>query len=623
MKKKLFYLLLLSISVTTNAQTIFFDDFSNGLANFTAYDQDGLKPYSSSLFGGTAPYKAWIVYDETTTNKIALSTSYYSPAGASNDWLVTTSPISIASASTYLTWKAKAFDGTYADGYKVYISTTGNKVSDFTSNPVLTIAAENIAWTTRAVNLGNYIGQNIYVAFVNTSYDDSYLGIDDIFVGGTNFSVSDNTAQYIYKQKTAIKGDFKNSGSPVTSFTAKYTANGNTYTKEITGINLQSGENYSFTFSDSLNVPEIGVPVSYSIEVTTNSIVKTITGSVTRPAFKPLKKVAAEEATGTWCGWCPRGAVFLKQISEKYPETFIPIAVHNGDPMTYSVYDTGMRTFISGYPSGLIDRKYVIDPSDFENYYLSALEEFSPASITLSGAFVDASKKSIKVSTKTVFNTNYENAGFKIAFVLTENNVKGTASGYNQANYYAGGNYGEMGGFEKLANPVTAANMVYQDVARKIYDSFTGITGSVPATITLADTLRYEYTLDIPTSVNNLNEVSVIALLIDNNTGQIKNADKINVANLPVIAGIETSFVSDGISTIVKHNATELQINVKTNSTGRISTELYSLDGKQLYKSLVNNENSYNFVINSSGLKGIYIIKINTADGTVSNKIIL
>jgi hypothetical protein len=37
-------------------------------------------------------------------------------------------------------------------------------------------------------------------------------------------------------------------------------------------------------------------------------------------AVKPAdhRKVLLEEGTGTWCGWCPRGAVFLKAISPAY-----------------------------------------------------------------------------------------------------------------------------------------------------------------------------------------------------------------------------------------------------------------------------------------------------------------
>lgn len=78
------------------------------------------------------------------------------------------------------------------------------------------------------------------------------------------------------------------------------------------------------------------------------------------------KLVIGEEATGTWCQWCPRGAVALRNMDAKYNGFFQGIAVHNGDPMTVPSYDSGIGTKISGYPSGLTDRLPKIDPSAFE-----------------------------------------------------------------------------------------------------------------------------------------------------------------------------------------------------------------------------------------------------------------
>ena len=50
---------------------------------------------------------------------------------------------------------------------------------------------------------------------------------------------------------------------------------------------------------------------------------------------------------------------------------------------------------------------------------------------------------------------------------LTEDGVRRVmTSGYNQVNAYAGNALGPMGGFESLPNPVPAAQMVYDHVAR-------------------------------------------------------------------------------------------------------------------------------------------------------------
>lgn len=67
----------------------------------------------------------------------------------------------------------------------------------------------------------------------------------------------------------------------------------------------------------------------------------------------------AEEATGTWCTWCPRGAVFMAKMKEDYPDDFIGIAVHNQDPMTLTSYNTGLTNLpgFSGFPSVVVRRQ--------------------------------------------------------------------------------------------------------------------------------------------------------------------------------------------------------------------------------------------------------------------------
>lgn len=63
----------------------------------------------------------------------------------------------------------------------------------------------------------------------------------------------------------------------------------------------------------------------------------------------PYKHLVTEEATGTWCQWCPRGAVFLDSMNKTYPDHFVGIAVHNADPMVIPAYDAWLGTF-PGFP---------------------------------------------------------------------------------------------------------------------------------------------------------------------------------------------------------------------------------------------------------------------------------
>jgi hypothetical protein len=110
-----------------------------------------------------------------------MSTSYYTPAGTSNDWLISPQ-FTVSGASPTLYWDAKSQDVTYLDGYKVMLAPNGgNNISDFTVQ-LYTNPGENSSWASRAVALTPYIGQTVRIAFVNNSTDDFLLLVDNIKV---------------------------------------------------------------------------------------------------------------------------------------------------------------------------------------------------------------------------------------------------------------------------------------------------------------------------------------------------------------------------------------------------------------------------------------------------------
>ena len=171
---------------------IFQEDFDGngpGIAAWTTIDADGLTPASGVDF----ITNGWNRIDRDGTdggfggpagNYAAMSTSWYTPAGTSNDWLISPQ-IAISGASPTLYWDVKAQDPDYPDGYKIMLSPTGgNTVADFTVE-LYNTAGENSWWTSRALSLTPYIGQNVRIAFVNNSNDKFMLIVDNIKVDYT------------------------------------------------------------------------------------------------------------------------------------------------------------------------------------------------------------------------------------------------------------------------------------------------------------------------------------------------------------------------------------------------------------------------------------------------------
>lgn len=223
-----------------------------------------------------------------------------------------------------------------------------------------------------------------------------------------------------------------------------------------------------------------------------------------------------EEATGAWCGWCVRGIVGLRSMREKYPERFIGIGVHNGDDYVVSAYNSWMSGQIKGYPSALINRDgEVYDPNFNEmETALKALSLVSEGSIS-----VNATLKNGKITfnSTTSFCKNISDKAYKVAYVVVEDKLPIT-----QTNYYSGGAYGEMGGFETMGK---SANVNIDDVARGVYPSAAGTKIDIPAEIVKYAEYTHSLEATMPTYANLAN-VFVVAILLDGTTGQVVNAAK-------------------------------------------------------------------------------------------------
>ncbi|WP_291116345.1 T9SS-dependent choice-of-anchor J family protein [Flavobacterium sp. UBA6135] len=181
--KKLLLFSLICIPMLSSSQVFQsgFETVNGPLSQWTLYNQDNLVPNASVNFVNAA----WVQTPEEFDNNIAMSNSYYTPAGIANDWMVSPQ-ISIPAGTSTLYWHARAYDATYPDAYRVYVSTSGNTPANFTT-PLLTIGngtttGENTTWTNRSLDLSSFAGQNVYIAFQNFSNDMFLLGIDNVYV---------------------------------------------------------------------------------------------------------------------------------------------------------------------------------------------------------------------------------------------------------------------------------------------------------------------------------------------------------------------------------------------------------------------------------------------------------
>jgi hypothetical protein len=186
MKKTLLLISSFLSILSANSQNVFsenWDGIGPGISGWTLHNVDARTPNTAVSFVNAA----WVRDDEEFDNNVAMSTSWYTPAGASNDWLVSPS-ISIPAGTTILYWDARAYDATFRDSYRVYVSTAGSAVANLTNlmftqgNGTTGSTGENVTWTRRSVDLSAYAGQTINIGFQNFSNDMFLLSVDNINV---------------------------------------------------------------------------------------------------------------------------------------------------------------------------------------------------------------------------------------------------------------------------------------------------------------------------------------------------------------------------------------------------------------------------------------------------------
>lgn len=223
------------------------------------------------------------------------------------------------------------------------------------------------------------------------------------------------------------------------------------------------------------------------------------------------RTMVVEEGTGAWCGWCVYGIVGLREMKQQYPDTFIGIAVHNGDSYVVSAYDSWMGQHISGYPSCLVNRKKGEEtpmPIELQRLY-SLMDPIAEAGVKVR-ALYDGSK--VRMESETRFFAPHSSADYRIVFVIIENKLP-----IMQTNYYSGNARGPMGGFETMESP---CSINVDDIARGIYPSVTGTKGAIPTTVSKGQTYGYAITTELP-KYRDAQNLEIVALLIDGKTGEV------------------------------------------------------------------------------------------------------
>lgn len=590
--KKTIALLLVSLFGATSlyaAETFFKTDFSNGLEDFVTYNVDGASPNSNAKSYGFDENSSWIhlTYEK---EDVAASNSTHQQGKRADDWLVTPAIEIVEGAVLSFDTKTVCYDGSVvriAD-VGVKISTTGNAVADFTTDLATDVQADG-DWKPVVCDLAEYVGKTVYIAIVNNNRTKDLLLVDNFMVGVEVPAMVE--LQYTKLQTNLSQGQAITAtveagvSTTITSLEATLTCGEFTSTVSLADLNVAPYGTQSITFPDALPAPTAGEPQQFEVVVVVNGSEEIVAeGEIVSQAYQPAKRVVVEEHTGTWCQACPAGHVYMEMMAEKYPDTFIGVAVHQNDPMQYYDYLTltyydpnGMGT---SFPNTRANRlaSAMAHPVDIEEMYKSVIGRHAVADIALKAEWLDYTTRTLKLTATTTFALSATDFDVRLEYLVLENDVNVPDNArYNQLNAYSGGTAGEMGGYENLANPVPASQMYYQDVVRHaVADKIgLGIKGSIPAIIEKGVAYEHSVEVTLPESVLLPLNCELVVMLIDYKTGEIYNAATC-IPNAPeavnkIANDTHTVYAIDG------------GVRVETNVQGMIEVKLFTTDGRLVY----------------------------------------
>lgn len=438
-----------------------------------------------------------------------------------------------------------------------------------------------------------------------------------------------NTAEYVTTGTSVpIDLEIRNLGAAaITAYTIKYQDGANpVVSQNVTGVNIPTFGSNTTTFTTPFAISAVG---AYNLKVwaeltgdanNANDSSSTLQSGV---GFIPTKVVTLEEPTGTWCGWCTRGIVYMDSIHKAEPVDAAVIAVHNGDPMVVAAYDSYIGNYIGGYPSLVVDRKFSGDPSDAFTAFADHIGNFGFADVTQSHTNT-GSAYTINVDVKPATDLTGD---YRLALIVTENDVNGTGTDWDQVNYYSfqSQNRPLSGGgvdYQAAPNPIPAAEMFYDHVARAVVGTPQGDANSLPSTMMYNQTYSHSFNYTIPAN-SNAGKMQLVVLLLDGTSGEILNAsvdgfypvgtaDLVKNDNINIVAYPNPVNNKMAIDMEVKkdlHNANYIVTDIFGKTISKISIGDVTKGFRHTYKVDVSDLSTGTYMLTVSGDEGSYTSK--------------
>lgn len=355
----------------------------------------------------------------------------------------------------------------------------------------------------------------------------------DVFYDGRNLTSLRDRGSMGNEKQYLIEGVIQNcSKEDLKSVTINWDVDGKWSGSKTIEMNLRPAHTTSFNFGLDADITGRDHQLNYyvsDVNGTQDAVASNSSGTISfkSPASTQFpRKIVMEEGTGTWCGWCVRGIETIERLSKHYPDNFIAIGLHTDDEMQNPENYKEIVNQFTSFPGCIINRISSMDP-DYPNIIplIDAMKDFADAKISASATYSTRDSAAVTISTETIFGYSDAGTDYRIAYVVVEDRV----GPYVQNNYYSGMSLDADDYMYEWSQKSGKVKIEFNDVARGIYGGVNGVQGSVPSSVTEGETYHSAFSFNLPKNIQNKENIRIIALLIDNKSGEIVNADQSSV----------------------------------------------------------------------------------------------
>lgn len=420
-------------------------------------------------------------------------------------------------------WEARAVYAPFAESYRIEAREEGTDtwsvIGEYTAGA---------KWKTHVLPLDSYAGRNVAVRVVCTSRGGYMLALSEIAVGAPDEIrlVAENGTRRYFGAEAAERGaadveiSVFNAGATLAAGSIVCLSDG----EETSSIDITepwlTGEERSFTLEAAA---QMNVKTAYSVvyRPAVGDDVALAKGNLFTSHFE--RNIFVDKATGMWCTNCTAGMMEMENLEREFGRNLIGVETHTAatsvDILENPTYYSNIQNY--SVPMFMLDRirpSRSDNTSSFGKYYDREVNfRIGIESISVDG------NDSLTVTADVESAADIDNSAdrYRIGYVLTADFHEQDTKLYYQQNACNLPRYEQ---FYFLPSRITSNLIWFHNVSLTSQDAFTGIEGSIPASLEAGKSYSYTWSIDRPQLLDDIKNGRVNVYVLDKQTGYVENA---------------------------------------------------------------------------------------------------